>query len=176
MLLVDIDGVLIPYRHPTVVPAEDEFVHQVAIPPREHQGVAIRPAVIEAVNRWAASGADVQWLTSWGWRTKWLDQVGLPRIPVFYDPDPGEVYFWGHSQRSWKKPTVEDFLRAQKEPLRLAWIDDDAFHYRADRVQGELTEAHSFLSELLLVEPDSVIRLTDAEILRVDEFLGIPSR
>ncbi|MHA7156286.1 HAD domain-containing protein [Arthrobacter sp. TMN-50] len=172
MLLIDVDGVVIPYRHRTVAPPDDVSIYQLAIPPLEHQGIAIRPAVIEAVNRWAASGADVQWLSSWGAKTRWLDQLGLPKLPIFYDPDPGEVYAWGRSQRSWKKPAVEDFLRAQREPVRLAWIDDDAFHYRADRVHGELAESHPCLSGLLLVEPDSVLGLTDAEILRVDEFLA----
>lgn len=176
MILLDVDGVVIPYRHRTVAPPEDVAIHQLAIPPLEHQKVAIRLAVIEAVNRWASSGANIQWLSSWGSRARWLEEVGLPRLPVFYQPDPGEVYSWGRSQRSWKKPAVENFLHAQKEPLRLAWIDDDAFHYRADRVQGELTETHPCLSDLLLVEPDSVLGLTDAEILRVDEFLGIPAR
>ncbi|MCI9869137.1 hypothetical protein [Arthrobacter humicola] len=116
-------------KHRKVTPACDEVSHRIAIPPRASGNVTIRPAIIEAVNRWVSSGADVRWLSSWGWRTKWLDQVGLPLLPIFYDPNPGEVFDWGRSQRPWKKPAVERFLATQTEAIRLAWVDDDAFFF-----------------------------------------------
>ncbi|KRF04351.1 hypothetical protein ASH00_14705 [Arthrobacter sp. Soil782] len=172
LVLIDIDGVLVPMRHRKVVPAPDEVNHQIAIPPLVPRSVDIRPLAIEAVNRWAASGADVQWLTSWGWRSKWLDQAGLPELPVFYDPDPYEVYGWGRSQRSWKKPAVEQFLESQSEPIRLAWVDDDAFFFRAAEARVQLLARHACLSDLLLVETDGYIGLTDAEIRRIDRFLA----
>lgn len=169
LLLLDIDGVVVPMRHPAVVPAADEFAYEMAIPPRVHGSLRVRPAVIEAVNRWATSGTDVRWLTSWGWRTKWLHQIGLPSLPVLYDPDPGEVLGWGRTGRSWKRPLMARFLDEQSEPLRLAWADDDAFY---TAYGDELRAAHPQLAELLLVQPDCFIGLTDKDIRRIDDFLA----
>jgi hypothetical protein len=168
LLLLDIDGVVVPMRHPTVVPAADEVAYEMAIPPRVHGSVRVRPAVIDVVNRWAVSGAEVQWLTSWGWRTKWLHQIGLPSLPVLYAPDPGEVLSWGRTGRSWKRPAMARFLDEQSGPLRLVWADDDAFY---PAYGDELRAAHPQLEELLLVQPDCFVGLTDKDIRRIDDFL-----
>lgn len=111
-------------------------------------------------------------VVSWGWRTRWLDQVGLPALPVLYDPNPAEVFDWGRSQRQWKKPAVERFLATQDEDIRLAWVDDDTFFFRAKAVQKEMLDAQSGISELLLVEPDCFVGLSDHEIDQIDFFLA----
>lgn len=169
VLLLDIDGVVVPMWHPAVAPATDEVVYEMAIPPRVHGSLRVRPAVLEAINRWAVSGADVRWLTSWGWRIKWLRQIGLPSLPVLYDPDPGEVVGWGRTGRSWKRPAVARFLDGQSEILRLAWADDDAFY---TGYGDELRAAHPDVSDLLLVQPDSFVGITDNDIRRIDDFLA----
>ncbi|QYF88477.1 HAD domain-containing protein [Arthrobacter sp. PAMC25284] len=172
LLLLDVDGVVSPMRSSHVTPAGDEVEHWIVIPPRPPLRVRIRPAVIEAVDRWADSAADVQWLSSWGWRTKWLDQVGLPRLPGFYDPDPAEVFFWGRSQRPWKRPALEDYLAAQTETVRLAWVDDELFYYRGGETRKDMLAAHPGITDLLLVEPDGLVGLSDREIRKVDKFLS----
>ncbi len=91
---LDLDGTVFPLPHRRVTPTPDRVATTVAVPPRVPPEVAFRPAVVEAITRWAASGARVQWLTSWGRKTRWLDQVGLPALPVLYDPEPGEIFFW----------------------------------------------------------------------------------
>jgi hypothetical protein len=169
VLLLDIDGVVVPMRHPNVVPGSDQVTFDVIVPPRAPANVLINPAVIGAINRWAVSGADIRWLTSWGWRTRFLDQVGLPTLPVLYDPDPGEVFMWGRSGLSWKRPVVADFLEQQSEPLRLAWADDDAFY---PAYGDELRAAHPQLEDLLLVQPDCFTGITDQDICRIDGFLA----
>lgn len=168
-LLLDIDGAVVPMRHPNVLPAVDQVIFELAIPPRVHASVAVRPAVIGAIKRWAASGTDVQWLTSWGWRTKWLDQIGLPWFPILYDPEPGEVFMWGRSGLSWKRPVVAEFLEKQTEPIRLVWVDDDAFYASYG---DELRATYPQLSELLLIQPDSFIGLTDTDLRNIERFLA----
>lgn len=84
LLLLDIDGAVMPMRHPKVLPAVDQVTFAVAVPPRLHASVPIRPAVIEAIKQCAASGIDIQRLTSCGWRTKWLDHIGPLRLPILY--------------------------------------------------------------------------------------------
>lgn len=169
LLLLDIDGAIVPMRHPKVVPAEDQVTYELAIPPRVPAGVPVRPSVIEAINGWAATGVDVQWLTSWGWRTKWLDQIDLPQLPIFYDPGPGEVLMWGRSGLSWKRPAVAEFLKKQTEPVRLVWIDDDAFYASYG---DELRATYGHLSDLLLIQPDSFVGLTDKNLRQIDRFLA----
>jgi hypothetical protein len=169
LLLLDVDGVVIPMRHPAVVPAAEEIAYEMAIPPSVSGSIRVRPAVIDAINRWAASGFDVRFLTSWGWRTKWLHQIGLPPLPILYDPAPGEVLGWGRTGRSWKRPAMAQFLGEQREPLRLAWADDDAFY---TAYGDELRAAHPQLEDLLLVQPDCFTGLTDQEIRRIDDFLA----
>lgn len=172
LLLLDIDGVVVPKKHPQVIPAGDEVSHRIAIPPRTPQNMTFRPAVIQAINRWSHSGADVRWLTSWGWRTKWLDQVGLPQLPVLYDPEPYEVFNWGRNQGQWKKPTVARFLATQNKVTRLVWADDDAFFFKAKQVQRDMLATQHRISRLLLVEPDCFVGLSDRDIDQIDSFLA----
>ncbi|MHA7209578.1 HAD domain-containing protein [Arthrobacter sp. MDT1-65] len=179
LLLLDVDGVVVPAVDANVAPAADEASYRIAVPPWVPGHVHIRPAVLEAVKRWAVSGAEVQWLSSWGGRTRWLDQVGLPYLPVFYEPGYGEVADWGRSQRPWKRPAVERFLAARTDSIRLAWIDDDAFFSRGKHMQSYWLDADPILADLLLVEPDCFVGLQDHEIARVDKFLvssGTPTR
>jgi hypothetical protein len=169
LLVLDIDGVVVPMRHRNVLPAADQVTFELAIPPRVHASVSVRPAVIDAITRWAGSGTDVQWLTSWGWRTKWLDQIDLPQLPVLYDPEPGEVFMWGRSGLSWKRPAVAEFLEKQTEPVRLIWVDDDAFY---PSYGDELSATYPHLADLLLIQPDSFVGLTDKDLHRIGGFLG----
>lgn len=83
---------------------------------------------------------DVRWLSSWAWRTKWLDRVRLPQLPVLDDQNPGEVFDWGRRQRQRKKPAVDRYLATQTDAIRLACIDDDAFFFffRANEVHKEM--------------------------------------
>ncbi|OOP65295.1 hypothetical protein BMF89_00140 [Arthrobacter sp. SRS-W-1-2016] len=169
LLLLDIDGAVLPMRHPNILPAVDQVTLAVAIPPRVPASVSVRPAVIDAIKRWTVSGTDVQWLTSWGWRTKWLDQIGLPQLPIFYDPEPGEVFMWGRSGLSWKRPAVSEFLERQTEGVRLVWVDDDSFYASYG---DELRGTYDQLEDLLLVQPDSFVGLTDEDLRRIDGFLS----
>ncbi|GGI00142.1 hypothetical protein ACFFGR_13885 [Arthrobacter liuii] len=168
-LLLDVDGTVFPLPHRKVTPAHDQLTTAIAVPPRVPAKVAFRPAVVEAVKRWAASEADVQWLSSWGWKTKWLDQVGLPQLPVLYSPEPGEIFFWNRSRLSWKKPVLGELLEQQTSPFRVAWIDDDSFSVAYGE---ELRAAYPLLKDLLLIQPDCYEGLTDEEIRRVEQFLA----
>lgn len=75
---------------------------------------------------------------------------------------------WGRSRLSWKKPRVTELLEKQAEPVRVAWIDDDSFSAAYGK---ELRAAYPLLVELLLIQPDSYVGLTDEDLLRVDQFL-----
>lgn len=164
-----VDGTVFPLPHRKVTPAHDQLTTAIAVPPRVPANVAFRPAVVEAVKRWAASEADVQWMSAWGWKTKWLDQVGLPPLPVLYSPESGEIFFWNRSRLPWKKPMLVELLEQQTAPSRVAWIDDDSFSVAYGE---ELRAAYPLLEGLLLIQPDCCERLTDEEIRRVDQFLA----
>ncbi|KIC68688.1 hypothetical protein [Pseudarthrobacter phenanthrenivorans] len=167
-VILDLDGSVFPLPHRKVTPTPDRVTTTVAVPPRAPVTVTFRPAVVEAITRWAAS-ADVQWLTSWGRKTQWLDQVGLPTLPVLYDPEPGEVFFWGRSRLSWKKPQVAELMGRQSAPFRVVWIDDDSF---SPAYGDELRAAHPLLEDLLLIQPDCYEGLTDEDLLRVEKSLA----
>lgn len=147
MVLLDVDGVLLPMPHEKVTPADDLADYPLAIPPFLHQQLHIRPVVIAAINEWVEAGADVQWFSSWGRRTRFFDHLGLPRLPVSYDPAQAEVLDWGRSQRQWNRPAVERYLAELVAPIRLAWLDDDAFFWRASELQKEMLAAQTNLSE-----------------------------
>lgn len=168
-VILDVDGTVFPLPHRKVTPTPDRVSMTVSVPPWAPAEVAVRPAVVEAIDRWATSGAEVQWLSSWGWKTRWLGQVGLPPLPVLYDPEPGEVFFWGRSRLSWKKPQVAELLERQTDPFRVAWIDDDSF---SPAYGDELRAAHPLLEDLLLIQPDCFEGLSNEELLQVDRFLA----
>lgn len=168
-VILDLDGTVFPLPHRRVTPTPDRTTTTVAVPPRVPATVAFRPAVVEAIGRWTASAAEVMWLTSWGWKTKWLDQLGLPTLPILYSPEPGQVFFWGRSRLSWKKPALAELLERQTAPFRVVWIDDDSF---SPAYGDELQATHPLLDDLLLIQPDCYEGLTDEDVLRVEKFLA----
>lgn len=94
IVLLDVDGTVIPTRHPWTTAAQLRGIKEfdLVVPPYAPTTVRVRPAVIEAINSWHAPGAEIVWLTSWGWRAQWLARaIGLPELEVFYDPSPGTL-------------------------------------------------------------------------------------
>lgn len=70
---------------------------------------------------------------------------------------------------SWKSPVVADFLEKQTDPIRLVWVVDDAFYTSYGE---ELRATYPQLADLLLLQPDSFIGLTDTDLRNIERFLA----
>jgi hypothetical protein len=106
-LLLDVDGVLIPYGSPS-----DEWGEWIGHPVR-HDLIVSRE-MIESVENLPA---DVHWLTSWA-------QTANTMLCPFIDWPPKRVLEKRTVRQWWKLVAVEEFLAATSYG-RVAWLDDD---------------------------------------------------
>jgi len=151
LLLLDIDGTLVPYA-----PVEDGTDI-----PYGYMRLPIRWPVVRAVADLAAAGVDVVWLTSWPAELA-LDlgeRLGLPpfAVPAHPEPFPGRrrAAWWG----GWKTRTALTVVE-ERHPHRWAWADDDI----PSSVRRRLRTCHP---EGLVLSPDGQTGLTLRQMARL---------
>ena len=155
-LLLDIDGVLIPFGVPCA-----EWGDWMRHP--SHVDLILSPLMVAGLGELSA---DIHWLTSWGPTANEVlcPFIGWPPLRVLEEVSA--------TRRWWKLEAVEEFLKATSYG-RVAWIDDDHDQY-ADEVWtslGPLIDAGG----LLPVCPNASVGLTREELAAVGAFLSSAS-
>lgn len=176
LVLLDIDGVVLPARYPwTTVKPRGLQKFDLVIPPFSPTTVRVRPYVVETLKSWHAQGVDIRWLSSWGWKAKYLAcAIGLPDFDVFYDPSPAEIFMYARSQRPWKRFAITDAAEDKwKAPVRIIWIDDEPLSGHTEQLEEFLTELHPNLAEVKLVRPDGERGLLLSDLRLASALLGV---
>ena len=151
-LLLDVDGVLIPYGPPS-----DEWGEWIRHHRRED--LVVSRQMVAAID---ALGADVYWLTSWSHTANSL-------LCPFIDWPPKKVLEKRTVKHWWKLGAAHELLTSSPYG-RVAWVDDDLDQYRdeVDSKLGHLLDA----GRLLLVCTESSIGLTRRHIESIRDFLA----
>lgn len=177
LVLLDIDGTVLPTRYARTTTRHRGFRDfELVIPPFTPTTVSARPYVLEALNSWYKQGIEIQWLSSWGWKAKYLAQaLGLPEFDVFYEPSPAEIFMYARSGRPWKRFAIADAAEDEwQAPVRIIWMDDEPQTGRTEDLEFFLSEGlHPNVAEVKLIRPNGELGLTLKELRLVASLLEI---
>jgi hypothetical protein len=176
LVLLDVDGTVLPARRTwTTRKLRGLQKYDLAIPPFARTTVRARPYVLEALTSWHAHGVEIMWLTSWGWKARYLAQaLGLPDFRIFYEPSPEDIFLQGYLQRPWKRFAVMDAAEDQwQAPVRILWIDDSPETGLTKDLEKHVEALHPNVGEVKLIRPDAERGLTLKDLRRVASLLGL---
>lgn len=158
LLLLDVDGVLNPYRaKPSKRPA-GYTTHRLTPDGRTYR-VWLNPSHGRMLLDFAEkTGAELVWATTWEHAANRLiaPLIGLPTLPVIG---------WGYTGVHWKFDAVQVY--AQGRPL--AWLDDDFGYYHRER---EWFEERRGDTPTLLHHVDPAIGLLQGDLDAVGSWLA----
>ncbi len=173
VLLLDVDGVLNAIsRVPdtSVWPKALWRRHQVTDLDGNTWPILAAQPVLDYLSALHERGlADIRWHTTWRASAKTLlaPVLGLPDWPVAESPTSRPTQR-DAAGRWWKVATAHHVVHT--EGRRLIWIDDDIAFERTwpnSDIQAVLT------TDVLAISPNPVVGLTRADLLQVDEVLGV---
>jgi len=160
VLLLDVDGVLNPDKHPRAVIPPGFTKHRLR-PGGERYKVYLSEG---HGPRLLSTGADLVWATTWEHHANHLisPRVGLPQdLPVIE---------WDRSGQSrdhgafWKTPQVLAWLEQHHPGRPWIWIDDDISDEDVAICAGGSAAAH------LLLSPEPGTGMTDDDVRRMSAF------
>lgn len=176
LVLLDVNGTVLPTLDRTATRRRGLREFDVVIPPFRPTTVSARPYILEALNSWYKQGVEVQWLSSWGWKARFLAQaLGLPEFDVFYEPSPADIFMYGRSGWPWKRFAIADAAEdAWQAPVRIIWIDDEPQTGRTEDLEIFLSEGlHPNVAEVKLIRPSGEFGLTRKELRLAASLLDV---